>query len=163
MALIYFAGPVDLEPNTDGGAATMIKELTAKGHVVYNATSALACDPSKVTKQMARDVIQHHRDMLEVAEVVVVDLSRRSIGVPIEMAIAHERKGDRPPILGYIPSDGPKSLYAIAMLTGAADDWTALTRMVLSVEYAHSQTISAAVPPNVGQLVGGRGPDGRFE
>jgi hypothetical protein len=129
MSVVYLAGPIDYGTH-DGEDRQLFIQRVGKSAIIYDATATfVAPGVSAMTKQDMSGAISIHHAAIESCDLFVADMRNRSVGIPIEMWVAHEM---RKPIVVLYERDLPLSLYIEYVAHGYAYDWNEMAELVES-------------------------------
>ena len=128
MSLLYLAGPLDYGTN-DSSDRQMFVSAASDFYVVYDATNIFTAPAVEDMSSSAMGgAIKIHHAAVESADIMVADMRSRSVGIPIEMWVAHNLNK---PIVTLYDEVLPKSLYLEYMTTDWVYTWDgALSRVM---------------------------------
>jgi nucleoside 2-deoxyribosyltransferase len=127
MAIIYLAGPIDFGTNDSEDRQDFLSSIADKA-IVYDATTTfVAPNVRDMTMKDMGGAIAIHHAAIEASDIFVADLRKRTVGIPIEMWLAHELQK---PIFVLYDADLPASLYIDYVVTEYAYSWGEMLQMV---------------------------------
>lgn len=129
MAIVYLAGPIDYGTNESDDRQNFLACIGSEA-IVYDATTTFVAPTvdAMSRKDMGGAIAIHHA-ALEECDLFVADLRKRSVGIPIEMWIAHEH---HKPIYILYDRDLPRSIYIDYVADRFAYSWGEMTALVES-------------------------------
>lgn len=129
MSVIYLAGPIDYGTNNSDDRELFVADI-GKQAVVYDATTTFVAPSveNMTTMDMAGAISIHHA-AIEACDVFVADMRKRSVGIPIEMWIAHEHQK---PVFVLYDKDLPVSIYIDYVADEYAYSWEGMAQLVQS-------------------------------
>jgi hypothetical protein len=127
MSVIYLAGPIDYGTNDSDDRQEFIAEIGDRA-IVYDATTTFVAPnvTHMTTKDMGGAIAIHH-SAIEVCDLFVADMRKRSVGIPIEMWIAHEMQK---PIFVLYATDLPASIYIDYVADAFVYSWSDMAQLV---------------------------------
>lgn len=127
MSVIYLAGPIDYGTNDSNDRQEFIASIGGTA-IVYDATTTfVAPHVDGMTKRDMGGAISIHHAAVEACDIFVGDLRKRSVGIPIEMWVAHEYQK---PIFTLYDRDLPRSIYIDYVTTEFAYSWQEMEHLV---------------------------------
>lgn len=127
MSTIYLAGPIDYGTNDGKDRQKFIADLGSNS-VVYDATTTfVAPSVDDMSKKDMHGAISIHHAAVEACDVFVADMRNRSVGIPIEMWVAHSHYK---PIFTLYDRSLPTSIYVEYMTDTYAYSWAEMTGIV---------------------------------
>jgi hypothetical protein len=127
MSLIYLAGPIDYGTNDSDERREFIASLGGDA-IVYDATTTfVAPGVDLMSKKDMGGAISIHHAAIESCDVFVGDMRRRSVGIPIEMWVAHELQKS---VFTLYDRDLPRSIYIDYVTDEFAYSWSDMKRLV---------------------------------
>lgn len=127
MSLIYLAGPIDYGTSDSSDRQEFIAVVGGSA-IVYDATTTFVAPrvDGMTVKDMGGAISIHHA-AVEACDLFVCDLRKRSVGIPIEMWIAHEYQK---PIYTLYERDLPRSIYVDYVTTEFAYSWAEMEHTI---------------------------------
>lgn len=120
--LIYFAGPVDFGGGDLEGRTAAFKELTDDGHIIYDATMSVKCNPDRLDAKGSQKAMDVHMTILRSADAMIAEFPSQTIGIAAELAEAH-RFNPHMMKVALVKADAPTSLYLNGMCDIVTSRW----------------------------------------
>lgn len=130
MSVVYLAGPIDYGTNNSDDRELFVADIGKKA-IVYDATTTFVAPAveSMTTMDMAGAISIHHA-AIEACDVFVADMRKRSVGIPIEMWMAHEHQK---PVYVLYDRSLPHSIYIDHCADDFAYSWEEMAELIKSV------------------------------